>query len=69
MLNQLQFCEDQGIPWAVIIGTREMSEGVVTLRNVGTRQEEVGDGTQAKITVILEGSIREFGRRDEEKTQ
>lgn len=41
MLNQLQYCEDRVIPWAVIVGERELQEGVVKLRNVATREEVV----------------------------
>lgn len=39
MLNQLQYCEDRAIPWVVIVGERELQEGVVKLRNVATREE------------------------------
>ena len=41
MLNQLQYCEDRLIPWVVIIGDRELKEGVVKLRNVVSREETV----------------------------
>uniref|UniRef100_A0A914EP07 histidine--tRNA ligase n=1 Tax=Acrobeloides nanus TaxID=290746 RepID=A0A914EP07_9BILA len=39
MLNQLQYCEDRVIPWVVIVGERELKEGVVKLRNVVSREE------------------------------
>ncbi|XP_063725008.1 histidine--tRNA ligase, cytoplasmic-like [Symsagittifera roscoffensis] len=40
MLDQLQYAEDNLIPWAVIVGESEIQEGCVTLRNIQTRQEE-----------------------------
>jgi len=40
LLAQLQHCEENNIPWAVIIGEQEISNDVVKLRDVGTRQEE-----------------------------
>jgi len=39
MLNQLQYCEDNGIPLAVIIGESELQKGVVKLREIATREE------------------------------
>ena len=39
MLNQLQYCEDNGIPFAVIIGESELEKGVVKLRDIQTREE------------------------------
>lgn len=40
LLAQLQHCEENEIPWAVIIGEGEVAKGVVKLRDVVTRQEE-----------------------------
>lgn len=40
LLAQLQHCEENVIPWAVIIGEGEVAKGVVKLRDVITRQEE-----------------------------
>lgn len=40
LLAQLQHCEENEIPWAVIIGENEVAKGVVKLRDVVTRQEE-----------------------------
>uniref|UniRef100_T1JHS5 histidine--tRNA ligase n=1 Tax=Strigamia maritima TaxID=126957 RepID=T1JHS5_STRMM len=37
MLNQLQYCEEKGIPLVVIIGEAELEKGVVQLRNTKTR--------------------------------
>lgn len=41
LLTQLQYCEDRLIPLALIVGERELQEGVVKLRNVKTRAEQV----------------------------
>ncbi|KAJ6661348.1 hypothetical protein lerEdw1_014976 [Lerista edwardsae] len=42
LLNQLQYCEETGIPIVVIVGQQELMDGVLTLRDVSTRKE-VGD--------------------------
>lgn len=39
MLSQLQYCEENGIPLAVIIGESELQKGVLKLRNIETREE------------------------------
>merc|ERR1711887_470911 len=39
MLNQLQYCEDNGIPLAVVLGESELEKGVVKLREIATREE------------------------------
>lgn len=39
MLNQLQYCEENGIPLAVVLGTSEIESGVVKIRNVASREE------------------------------
>lgn len=41
LLGQLQYCEERGIPLAIIIGESELQKGIVKLRKVTTR-EEVG---------------------------
>ncbi|OWR50578.1 Histidyl-tRNA synthetase cytoplasmic [Danaus plexippus plexippus] len=40
MLNQLQHCEENGIPLAVILGESELKRGLVKIRNIATRQED-----------------------------
>ncbi|XP_021961327.1 histidine--tRNA ligase, cytoplasmic isoform X2 [Folsomia candida] len=40
LLQQLQYCEEMQIPWAVVIGEGELEKGIVKLRNVATREEE-----------------------------
>ncbi|GAB0096303.1 Histidine--tRNA ligase [Sergentomyia squamirostris] len=40
LLVQLQHCEEQGIPLALILGDSELKRGVVKLREVTTRKEE-----------------------------
>lgn len=39
LLNQLQYCEETGIPLVAIIGEQELKDGVVKLRVVATREE------------------------------
>ncbi|CAB3406135.1 unnamed protein product [Caenorhabditis bovis] len=39
LLTQLQYCEERRIPLVIIIGEREIQEGIVKLRNVVTREE------------------------------
>ncbi|THD27341.1 Histidyl-tRNA synthetase [Fasciola hepatica] len=44
LLDQLQYCENTGIPLAVLLGDGELSRGVVKLRVIATREErEVPD--------------------------
>lgn len=38
-LTQFQYCEENGIPLAVILGQSEIEAGIVKLRNVATREE------------------------------
>lgn len=42
LLNQLQYCEDAGIPLVAIIGEQELKDGVVKLRSVTSREEVRG---------------------------
>ncbi|XP_035209434.1 histidine--tRNA ligase, cytoplasmic-like isoform X2 [Stegodyphus dumicola] len=39
LLDQLQFCEGHGIPYAIIIGESELQNGIVKLRIIETREE------------------------------
>lgn len=39
LLNQLQYCEDTGIPLVAIVGEQELKDGVIKLRVVATREE------------------------------
>ena len=39
LLVQLQTCEEQGIPWAIVIGQSELEKGIVKLRNVTARED------------------------------
>ncbi|XP_003741784.1 histidine--tRNA ligase, cytoplasmic [Galendromus occidentalis] len=41
ILVQLQYCEDKQIPLAIVFGENELSQGVLKLRNVATREEVV----------------------------
>ncbi|XP_021183855.1 histidine--tRNA ligase, cytoplasmic isoform X3 [Helicoverpa armigera] len=40
MLTQLQHCEENGIPIAVVLGESELKRGVVKVRNITSRQED-----------------------------
>lgn len=40
LLAQLQYCEEQGIPFVIILGESELEKGIVKLREVTTRKEE-----------------------------
>ncbi|XP_057375447.1 histidine--tRNA ligase-like [Daphnia carinata] len=55
LLGQLQTCEEQGIPWAIIIGQSELEKGVVKLRNVVSRHEEEIERT--KLTDVLKEKL------------
>ncbi|XP_074987510.1 histidine--tRNA ligase, cytoplasmic isoform X4 [Caretta caretta] len=46
LLNQLQYCEDMGIPLAAIVGEQELKNGIVKLRVIASR-EEVSSQTAA----------------------
>lgn len=49
MLNQLQYCEESGIPLAVVLGTSEIESGVVKIRDIATREE-----VEVKRTEMIE---------------
>lgn len=40
-LDQFEYCEKNGIPYAVVIGPEEMKAGQVKIRDISTRREEV----------------------------
>jgi len=52
MLNQLQYCEESGIPFAVIIGESELQKGVVKLREIATREETEVARTDLVKTIL-----------------
>ena len=39
LLSQFQHCENSGIPFAAVFGDSELQEGIVTLRDMETREE------------------------------
>jgi len=57
MLNQLQYCEDNGIPLAVVLGESEIAAGVVKLRDIVTRAEvevkrdEMVDAINSRLSI------------------
>lgn len=58
MLNQLQYCEEESIPYALVIGESEIQQGVVKLRTIATREEiEIPrDQLVDKLKTILNSS-------------
>ena len=40
ILNQLQLCEDTGIPLMVVIGEGELEKGIVKIRDIESRAEK-----------------------------
>ena len=38
-MNQVQYCEDNKIPYMIIVGGKEKESGGLKIRNVKTRQE------------------------------
>ena len=59
-LDQMQYCENRLIPWAVIIGESEIEKGIVNLHNVKTREVEVRNDNllQAVLFLFSGGSYR-----------
>ncbi|VDK85266.1 unnamed protein product [Cylicostephanus goldi] len=55
LLTQLQYCEDRLIPYVLIVGERELQEGVIKLRNVKTREEQ--DVPLAKLADTLRSHL------------
>ncbi|XP_039265303.2 histidine--tRNA ligase-like isoform X2 [Styela clava] len=41
LLNQLQHCEENGIPVAIMIGSGELEEGNIKIRDIKTREESL----------------------------
>ena len=39
LLNQLAYCEETLIPYCVIIGTNEITNNLIKIRNIATRNE------------------------------
>ncbi|ELK23679.1 PREDICTED: histidine--tRNA ligase, cytoplasmic isoform X1 [Myotis davidii] len=54
LLNQLQYCEETGIPLVAIIGEQELKDGVIKLRSVASREE---------VDVRREDLVKEIKRR------
>jgi histidyl-tRNA synthetase len=50
--KQFEYADRRGIPWAAIVGTEELSRGVVTLKNLstGAQQSVAGDELAAHLT-------------------
>ena len=39
LLNSIQYCEDSGIPLMILIGSSEIENNVIKIRNIRTREE------------------------------
>lgn len=53
LLTQLHYCENMGIPLVVIIGEQELTEGILKLRSVASREEVSGAGKSRRDQVFL----------------
>ncbi|CAF4855224.1 unnamed protein product [Pieris macdunnoughi] len=62
MLNQLQHCEENGIPFAVVLGESELKRGVVKIRNITSREE--AEVPREKLVEELETRIANFGLKE-----
>ena len=58
LLTQFQYAEERRIPLVVLIGERELQEGIVKLRNVVSREEKASFQTSEKSIIIF--SFRTF---------
>lgn len=57
LLVQLQHCEENGIPFAIVLGDSELERGVVKLREIKTRKEE---------EVTIENLVAEISKKLEQ---
>ncbi|CAH2062900.1 unnamed protein product, partial [Iphiclides podalirius] len=62
MLNQLQHCEENGIPLAVILGESELRNGLVKIRDIKTRDER--DVPRADLVSELKKRIAALGEKE-----
>ncbi|CAK1551908.1 unnamed protein product [Leptosia nina] len=62
MLNQLQHCEENGIPFAVVLGESELKRGVVKIRNITTRAEE--EVSRENLVEELQTRIEKLGLKE-----
>ncbi|EPY89876.1 histidyl-tRNA synthetase, cytoplasmic-like isoform 1 [Camelus ferus] len=63
LLNQLQYCEETGIPLVAIIGEQELKDGVIKLRSVASREELWCERVNPENKAALEAWVRETGIR------
>ncbi|ETE61519.1 Histidyl-tRNA synthetase, cytoplasmic [Ophiophagus hannah] len=58
LLEQLQYCEETGIPLAIIVGEQELNDGIVKLRDVVTRKEgEQESKFRLRVRRVTSGSF------------
>ncbi|KAL0839695.1 hypothetical protein ABMA28_016344 [Loxostege sticticalis] len=60
MLTQLQHCEENGIPLAVVLGESELKRGIVKIRSIKARQEV--EVPREKLVEELTARIAELGK-------
>ena len=55
-LTQFQYCQDEGIPYAIVFGPDEIQSGVVKIRNAETREETTVPRAEMipKLTELLD---------------
>ncbi|GAV07018.1 hypothetical protein RvY_16912-2 [Ramazzottius varieornatus] len=56
LLQQLQYCEEYGIPLAIVLGESELQNNVVKLRDVQSRNEEVVP--RDKIVEVIKAKLQ-----------
>jgi histidyl-tRNA synthetase len=57
LLAQLQHCEENHIPLAIVLGDSELQRGVVKLREITTRKED-----EVKIEQLTEELQKRLGK-------
>jgi histidyl-tRNA synthetase len=57
LLAQLQHCEENNIPLAIVLGDSELQRGVVKLREITTRKED-----EVKIEQLTEELKQRLGK-------
>lgn len=65
MLSQLQYCEERGIPLAIVIGESEVAAGTVKLRSISTREEVTVD----RVSMVEVVKERLSGLKEEKLEQ
>ncbi|XP_037087114.1 histidine--tRNA ligase, cytoplasmic-like isoform X1 [Pollicipes pollicipes] len=59
LLQQLQYCEEHGVPFAIVLGESELQRGVVKLRHVATREEQ--EVQRDQLVPVLRSRLQSLG--------